>query len=160
MQRLYWRAADAPGVDALRAAAAQLLREQLGISDYAALPRETHGKPYLPDGPFFSLSHSGGLAVLLISGARCGVDVEPVGRTAPPHIRARLLTPEESAVPRTFAWFWTRKEAAMKLDGRGTLLPAHSVPVLGDALTLGGRRIALSTQIVAGHFISCATERT
>ena len=156
MQRLYWRAADAPGVDALRAAAAQLLREQLGISDYAAIPREASGKPYLPDGPFFSLSHSGSLAVLLISDTRCGVDVEPVARTVPPHIRARLLTPEEAAVPRAFAWFWTRKEAAMKLDGRGTLLPARSIPVLGDTLTLDGRRIVLTTQIAAGHFISCA----
>ena len=157
MQRLYWRTADAPGADALRAAAAQLLRERLGILDYAAVPREAHGKPYLPDGPFFSLSHSGSLAALLIADTRCGVDAKHVVRTVPPHIRARLLAPEEAAVPRAFTWFWTRKEAVMKLDGRGTLLPARSVPVLGDTLTLGGRQIVLSTQIAAGHFISCAS---
>ena len=44
----------------------------------------------------------------------------------------------------------------MKLDGRGLALDPRSFSVLGDTLLLDGRSICLTTQIVCGHFLSCA----
>ena len=57
------------------AAAGLLLAEY--VADEEALLRTPEGKPYLPGGPEFSLSHGGDLAVLLISDTPCGVDVMP-----------------------------------------------------------------------------------
>lgn len=143
-----------PRQQRLSAAAGLLLREQLGPE--AQLRRTATGKPYLPGGPELSLSHGGALATLLLADAPCGVDVEPIGRTASPAVRARVLRPEERADGRAFAWLWTRKEAVMKLDGRGLALDPRSFSVLGDTLLLDGRSIRLTTQIVCGHFLSCA----
>ena len=71
-----------------------------------------HGKPYIPGGPHFSLTHSGTLAALAVSDTPVGLDIEkiaPVRRAA-----ARALTIEErkymEADPeRRFACLRTRK---------------------------------------------------
>lgn len=136
------------------AAAGLLLAEY--VADEGAVLRTPEGKPYLPGGPEFSLSHGGSLAALLISDTPCGVDVERVDRTASERVRARVLRPEEAESCRAFAWLWTRKEAVMKLDGRGLGLDPRCFSVLAARTQLSGRKIALATQIVRGHFISIA----
>lgn len=139
------------------AAAGLLLAEY--VADEGAVLRTPEGKPYLPGGPEFSLSHGGSLAALLISDTPCGVDVERVDRTASERVRARVLRPEEAESCRAFAWLWTRKEAVMKLDGRGFGLDPQRFSVLGARTRLDGREIALATQIVYGHFISIAYDK-
>ena len=47
----------------------------------------------------------------------------------------------------------------MKLDGRGLGLDPQRFSVLGVRTRLGGREIALATQIVYGHFISIAYDK-
>ena len=175
--KLYWRQAVPPD-DALLARIAPERRENvlrcrdgqtaaglaaagLLLAEYVtphgeAILRTAEGKPYLPGGPEFSLSHGGGLAALLISDVPCGVDVERVNRTASERVRARVLRQEEAVSGRAFAWLWTRKEAVMKLDGRGLGLDPQCFSVLGARTQLDGREIALATQIVHGHFISIA----
>ena len=138
------------------AAAGLLLAEYVPGS--AAVVRTPAGKPCLPCGPEFSLSHGGALAALLVADVPCGVDVERVERAASERVRARVLRPEEAASGRTFAWLWTRKEAVMKLDGRGLGLDPQRFSVLGARMRLDGREIALATQIVHGYFISIAYE--
>lgn len=137
------------------AAAGLLLAEHVAPNGETILKTET-GKPYLPDGPEFSLSHGGTLAALLLADTPCGVDVEPVERTVPPRVQAWVLRPEERICGRAFAWLWTRKEAVMKLDGRGLGLDAQSFSVLDARLRLDGRELVLATQLVRGHFISVA----
>ena len=140
------------------AAAGLLLAEH--VADEKAILRTAEGKPYLPGGPEFSLSHGGGLAVLLISDAPCGVDVERVDRGVSERIRERVFQRvfqrEEADSERALSWLWTRKEAVMKLDGRGLGLDPQRFSVLGARTRLDGREIALATQIIHGHFISIA----
>ena len=140
------------------AAAGLLLAEY--VADEGAVLRTPEGKPYLPGGPEFSLSHGGDLAVLLISDTPCGVDVECADRAVSERIRERafqrIFQREEADSERAFSWLWTRKEAVMKLDGRGLGLDPRCFSVLGSRTQLDGREIALATQIVRGHFISIA----
>lgn len=142
------------------AAAGLLLAEY--VADEEALLRTPEGKPYLPGGPEFSLSHGGDLAVLLISDTPCGVDVECADRAVSERIRERvfqrIFQREEADSERAFSWLWTRKEAVMKLDGRGLGLDPQCFSVLGSRTQLDGREIALATQIVRGHFISIACD--
>lgn len=130
------------------------------VADERSILRTPEGKPYLPGGPEFSLSHGGDLAVLLISDTPCGVDVECADRAVSERIRERvfqrIFQREEADSERAFSWLWTRKEAVMKLDGRGLGLDPRCFSVLAARTQLSGREIALATQIVRGHFISIA----
>ena len=103
-----------------------------------------------------ALPKPGVWSVLLLADAPCGVDVEPCGREAPATMRQRVLTAAELASGRPFAWLWTRKEAVLKLDGRGITLPLPALSVLDDELTWNGHHIALTTECWQEHFISCA----
>lgn len=89
-----------------------------------------HGKPHLPGGPAFSLSHSGDRFVLAIArGGRVGIDVEvqrPVPRMerlvetrfSPGEVRhmQELPTGDREAA---FFRIWTLKEAWLKALGTG-----------------------------------------
>lgn len=104
----------------------------------------TYGRPALPGGPSFSLSHAGALALVAVApadGPPVGVDVEPAGESAVaddllPTVctageRALLDGLAPSARLGALLRLWTRKEACLK--GRGTGLsvdPAH-VDALG-----------------------------
>lgn len=107
--------------------------------DYGA-----HGKPALAGGPFFNLSHSGGLACLAISEtADLGCDIEAFRFVeegvaerffAPAEHAARLALPEAE---RQAAFFriWTRKEAVVKAIGDGLSIPLDAFDVTIDAGT-------------------------
>ncbi len=99
------------------------------------------GKPYLVGGgPHFNLSHSGGLAlVALCQDAPVGIDLEQPGRARDLDGMARLvMTGEEldsfgrlpqSDQPSAFLRLWTRKEAAVKADGRGLSIDPRTLSV-------------------------------
>ena len=105
-----------------------------------------HGKPYLPGGPSFNVSHSTDAVVVAVAEkGRVGVDVErvrPVQRMA--GVAARKFAPAEQAWfaaagadagadadERNVAFFriWTRKEAFAKALGRGLAAPYRSFSV-------------------------------
>jgi phosphopantetheinyl transferase len=100
------------------------------------------GKPFLPDGIGFNLSHSGGYLALVL-GATVGVDIEIGPRDGRFHDLLPLVAHPaerdvlEAAPPEAqrglFLHCWTRKEAALKAWGIG----------LSDGLT------ALDTQLAA-----------
>ncbi|MCL2446173.1 MAG: hypothetical protein FWD06_05350 [Oscillospiraceae bacterium] len=72
-----------------------------------------NGKPYLPDGPHFSISHSGGMVLLAVSDSPVGCDVEPANRTVKNEAAIRRkLFPDEDNVP--FLQLWTAYEARLK----------------------------------------------
>ncbi|HEX9966624.1 MAG TPA: hypothetical protein VGB06_01630 [Solirubrobacterales bacterium] len=88
-----------------------------------------HGKPRLAgESPLrFSLSHSGGLALIAVATEReVGVDLERVGRR--PSARPR---------PRAYYEEWTRREALGKCFGGGLAEPPPRPPARVVALDLG-----------------------
>lgn len=126
-------------------AAAALLR--LVLAGYLSrdpgaieLTRTEHGKPMLPGGPSFNLSHSGEWILIGIADeGRLGVDIEVVrplsdlealaGCTfAPDEVRALRALPQAER-ERAFFRAWTRKEAYLKAVGLGFSLPPDSFTV-------------------------------
>ena len=104
-----------------RALLAFALAETLGGREPPILAKDAGGRPFLPERPglFLSLSHTEGAAVLALSDAPVGVDVERL-RALPPRLGRDFAGGEE-----TFWRRWTAAEAAAKREGRGAgaLLP-------------------------------------
>lgn len=100
-----------------------------------------HGKPALPGGPAFNLSHSGGWAALALGPAdpdlALGIDIE-AHRPLDPALPARVFTAAERAELDALAAHdriagfhrgWTRKEAVLKALGTGLALPLDAFDV-------------------------------
>jgi 4'-phosphopantetheinyl transferase len=107
------------------------------LSDYldctpAAVPlRAEYGRAPSVPGLWLSLAHCDRLALLAVSGAPVGVDVEAVedaddedlldlaeATLAPAELRRFCATPAADQ-PRSWLWLWVRKEAALKARGEG-----------------------------------------
>lgn len=107
------------------------------------------GKPYLAENPAFqfSLSHSGEWAVLAISDAPVGVDIERCSAPKPAVVRrffhpqeqsAFFSLPEDEQLPAFYDW-WVLKESAVKAIGCGMHRPFSSFSVsLGPSPQLHG----------------------
>ena len=132
------------------------------VAGNTALLQGEHGKPYLPHGPHFSLSHAGELAVLAVSDAPVGVDVEKP-RPVTNAVARRVLQEEERQwmghdPQYRFFWLWTRKEAVIKCCGRGLSLAMDSFRVLpGDTPKADGMTCHLTTLEHKGHILSAAS---
>lgn len=118
--------------DALRClAAGLLLSEAFGAG--ARIVRNAHGKPCVPGGRPFSLSHAGDYAVLALSSEAVGVDVERVRPVDWERLSARFFHPDEHALLLesraplvSFFRIWTLKESYLKAEGVGfSRSPAH-----------------------------------
>ena len=142
----------------LRSIGAGLLLREAGIAPPFSYGE--HGKPYIPGGVHFSLSHSGELAALAVcEETPVGLDAEviaPVRRAA-----ARALTSEErdfmEADPeRRFAYLWTRKEAALKCTGAGLSQPMNAISVWGETACLDGEALSLYTVEYGDYMLSTA----
>ena len=125
-----------------RALLAFALEETLGT--VPALAKTAAGQPYFPEWPglFLSLSHTEGAALLALSDAPVGADIERV-RPIPPRLGRSFSGTEE-----TFWRRWTAAEAAAKREGRGAgaLLPLgrKGFPEVPEA-----RRLALKEGFAA-----------
>lgn len=152
--RRYVRPADALSYRVAHGALRMILGGHVGIAPQRLrFARGEHGKPLLRDGgPLFSLSHSGGLALVAVSADRdVGVDVEqirPIPRAV--SLAELFFTPEEartiadqppSCRDLLFMRSWTAMEATVKAEGTG----------LGDADAAAGawRRAAWSVRRLA-----------
>ncbi len=132
----------------LRHAMASLLGAPAASFDFQL--GEGTGKPGLPGGPAFNLSHSGDVVLIaLASDGRLGIDVEAIRPLSEVDSLARTsLAPDEFAALQHFppgdsrnrAFFrgWTRKEALLKALGDGIVaLGRISVDLTdGDANTV------------------------
>ena len=86
-----------------------------------------HGKPYVPGGPNFNLSHSSDRAVLAVDGGPVGVDIEKwveddyisLARAAFHEDELAFLKNDPSAG--TFFGIWTLKESYLKMLGTGLM---------------------------------------
>lgn len=113
------------------------------------------GKPYLPDGPEFSLSHAGDFAVCALGGFPVGADIERARISSA--VAERFFHPDEISFLRTLPVFaqadarlrlWTAKEAYTKYLGGGLHVPFSSFCV---RLTEGGASLALPENAPALH---------
>lgn len=89
-----------------------------------------HGKPRLPDGPGFSLTHAGDLVgVAVHPGGEVGLDVEQVRPlTELASMTSHVCSPGETAPdPVSFFTLWTRKEALLKATGDGLSSPMSAI---------------------------------
>jgi 4'-phosphopantetheinyl transferase len=98
---------------------------------------EPHGKPSVPGGPEFSLTHAGDLVGVAVHARPVGLDVErarPMSDLA--GVAAHARSPAEP-LPDAAGFFrlWTRKEALLKATGRGLAGPMSDI-------TLDGARVA------------------
>jgi phosphopantetheinyl transferase len=98
------------------AAGRQLLCRVLGCreKDIQIAP---DGKPCLPDGPHFNLSHSGGMVLLAVCEiSPVGCDVEPRNRTIKNEeaILRKILPDRTISTDRPFLYHWTAHEARFK----------------------------------------------
>lgn len=138
-------------------AAGLLLRRFVGNAPLSYGPA---GKPYVPGGRSFSLSHSGEFAVIALDDEEVGVDIEPPRAPAPALLR-RALTEEErnwvNGDASRFAWLWTRKEAALKRAGCGLGAPLREIEVLGEGpCEVRGTYCKLYSLLLDGYWISAA----
>ena len=114
-----------------------LLRRALceaGIPARAQIFSENEwGKPYLPGGPEFSLSHAGEFAVCAVSGFPVGADIERARVTEA--VAERFFHPDEISFLHTLPVsgqadarlrLWTAKEAYTKYLGSGLHVPFSS----------------------------------
>lgn len=127
---------------AARAGLRQILGAECGVApvdlDFTYGPQ---GKPALPDGPCFNLSHAGDLACLAIHpDLMLGADIEAF-REVEDGIAERFFSPLEyaalHALPETekeagFFRCWTRKEAVIKALGGGLSIPLDAFDVTLD----------------------------
>ncbi len=149
-----------------RAAMRRLLAHRVG-REAAGLRFVTGptGKPSLPGGPAFSLSHSGAVALFALAAFPLGVDVEAVRPVEDGLVRL-VFTPAEQlwlgSLPpdaRQAAFFrgWTRKEAVVKARG-GSLAELTATTVLPEPALPGWQVVDLPAP--PGHAAALAAERT
>lgn len=105
-----------------------------------------YGRPYLSDGPDFSISHAGEFVVCAIApnGARLGVDIEHI-RPVDHDSLTGIMNENELEKMRNsedqmtmFYEFWTMKESVIKADGRGLSIPLTEVSGDNNTVTYEG----------------------
>ncbi|MDR3130336.1 MAG: 4'-phosphopantetheinyl transferase superfamily protein [Treponema sp.] len=127
--------------DRLRCLAGGLFIE--GIAQGRRITYNQNGKPFLPGGPWFSLSHSGNFACIALSAASpVGIDLEirreenldTLARTAfhPVELAFYLKKPS----PERFFDIWTAKESYVKMLGTGFSVETSLFCILPENMTL------------------------
>ena len=92
-----------------------------------------YGKPYLEQGPYFSISHCKQAILVAISDREIGVDIESIRRADESLVRRTMNEAEQARIAdspdpqRAFITLWTRKEAVLKMRGTGILDDLHRV---------------------------------
>lgn len=128
-----------------------------------AFSRTQTGKPYLKEYPgcFFSLSHSGEIAVGVLSDAPVGVDVEriaprnfaAVSKRFSPWEREQLALAADPAP--LFYTFWTARESVLKLRGTG-LAELGQVELTASGVLVGGEPFSVP---VVSRSLRCGVPR-
>ena len=92
-----------------------------------------HGAPSLPDGPYFSISHSKRGIAVAISDEPIGIDIEAI-RPINEGLVQKTMNPQEQAQiaaaanpAQEFIRLWTRKEAYVKMLGTGIISDMHQI---------------------------------
>ena len=133
----------------------------------AEIYTDSLGKPRDKNGACFNLSHSGDYAVLAVSEAETGVDIErerkvdelKTGRIVFCENEMTLLEKAKNR-QELFFEFWTKKEALLKCMGEGFHKSAKSVDVSGDYFDENGVRYYFKTYRFKDYTLAlCLTSR-
>ena len=99
-----------------------MLRELLnGLGMDEEWQYNEHGKPFLPNGPFFSISHCKEAIAVAVDEQPIGIDIEHIHRFEPELIARTMSAREREHIrdARDFTRLWTQKEAVVKAQGVG-----------------------------------------
>jgi 4'-phosphopantetheinyl transferase len=152
--------------DRLRCLAGGFLIE--GIARGREIVYNKNGKPLLPGGPWFSLSHSGNFACLVLSPTSpVGIDIEiqreedfeALGKTA--FHPAELDFFSKRPGVELFFDIWTAKESYAKMLGTGFLVePSRFCVLPGNMVLLTGEKPYFrSFSLISGYSLTlCAAE--
>ena len=115
----------------------RLLIRQVLQTDESAIQYTAYGKPFLPGGSPFNLTHSGGYTALVKAGAPVGVDMEQIqagNLSLIPHLFSRKEADwiHADPLPR-FHMLWSIKESIMKATGLGMQLSPQSFEIDPEA---------------------------
>lgn len=110
--------------------------EMLSLTEYDHFEYNESGKPFLPGGPYFSISHCRSGIAVATDDQPIGIDIETI-RHADADLIARTMNAEEQSrirSDRDFTRLWTQKEAVVKAQGVGivsfeqlqSVLPANT----------------------------------
>jgi phosphopantetheinyl transferase len=119
------RSANATGMESVTGLALLASLSSTGrIPPLRCLQWTSRGKPWLPDGPDFSITHSAGIAACAVAppGLAIGIDIESVGRARNAAIGLVASDEERIALESggiTATELWTAKEAVLKAAGAG-----------------------------------------
>ena len=104
-----------------------------------------HGKPYLEDGPYFSISHCKEGIAVAIDDRPIGIDIEGI-RNADADLVERVMNEEEKSQitnhqspiesANAFTRLWTQKEAIVKAQGVGIVSFEQLQHILSNARDL------------------------
>jgi len=118
-----------------------------GLDLHDLLVYDRQGRPFLRDGRFISLSHSGACVMLALSERPVGLDIQtPDDRLL--RLTAKFMHPAEQAYFSSSSLtellrLWTAKEAVYKWAGRNGLSLARDIIIRPDGRE-GGRALILS----------------
>ncbi len=117
----------------------------------------SNGKPYLPNGPFFNISHSGEYVVLVVHPSRdVGVDIERIDDKKLDAIKY-VLNEVESSITETEKLFqiWSNKESLVKcMSLRLMDIRRVSALPLDGVRTINGEDYYTKSMIYEGHSLS------
>ena len=137
----------------------EMLMQLLGRTDDMNIDFQynEHGKPYLPDERYFSISHCKQGIAVAIDDNPIGIDIESI-RDADDSLIRYTMNEEEtrqilSSVNRSeaFITLWTKKEALLKMRGTGI------TDEIKNVLTTAGH-IETIVNPEKGYVVSIATE--
>lgn len=104
-----------------------MLQEEMKSFNYqlSSIIYATYGKPYVANGPFFSISHCKEAIAVALDDQPIGIDVESIRRFDPELVTRTMNDSEQALIAasdtpeRTFTRLWTQKEAVLKMEGTG-----------------------------------------
>ncbi len=115
------------------------------------------GKPYLPNGPFFNLSHSGEHVVLAVHPSReVGIDIERIDETKLDAIRFVLNEREGAPTDlETLFRIWSNKESLVKCISTGlkSMKSMDGLPLEGERI-IDVQRYYVKSMVFHGYSLS------
>lgn len=125
-----------------------------------------YGKPFLPDGRFFNISHSGDYVLFALSKSEVGCDIEQLryvnavkmGRTVFTDEEMNLLLADSDRLDAFFN-LWTKKESLLKCIGEGFHRNARTVDVCSDIFEEKDKRYFMKTWNFADYTVSVCSEK-
>lgn len=122
----------------------EALKTHYGITEPPEFAFNAYGKPWLKDYPqiHFNLSHCRRAALCVVADQAVGCDIETIGQGINIDLCNKCFNAEETNLilqsdnpPLTFAKLWTKKEAFLKLIGKGLTEDIRSALTSAQART-------------------------